>query len=416
MSEPLSCFSPQINQGGMLSVAESQARILSAVSLPSVVERVDLVSALNRVLAEDQVSAMNVPPHRNSAMDGYAIALGNAQLPKYQLVGEVFAGQVFERVLQPGEAVVIMTGAPLPAGADTVLIKEAAQVADGWVSSRETAQAGQHVREAGEDIAEGQVVLRQGTRLRAQELGLLASLGYPHVPVFRPLRVAVFSTGDEVVAQGAERPEHAIYDTNRFTLQGMLKRLGCELIDLGIIKDTQAALTAAVTQGAQQADVLISSGGVSMGEADYIKAVLQQHGAMDFWRIAMRPGRPLAFGTVAGKPFFGLPGNPVAVMVTFLQFVQPALRKMQGELNWQPMRISARAVDKLRSRLGRTDYSRGIYELDANGELTVRSVGSQGSGILTSMVRGNCLIEIGDETEQVMPGERVIIQPFSDWI
>ena len=414
MVEVISCFDAVANPGKMLPVGESIKRILDAVPSATKTERIPLSKAMDRVLATDQYSPFNVPPHTNSAMDGYAIAFTDPLPVSWRLVGEAYAGRGYPEKLKQGEAVAIMTGAPVPEGADTIIIKEAASLQGATLSIQGGVQKGQHVRLAGEDIPRGSLCLPSGSLLSPQALGLLASMGLSSVEVFKPVRVAIFSTGDEVVDQGKALPEFGIYDTNRFTLRGMLTRLGCEVIDLGIIEDDQRSLSEALALAASSADIMLSSGGVSMGEADYIKSALKQEGRVDFWRIAMRPGRPLAFGDVGGKPFFGLPGNPVAVMVTFMQFVQPALRKMMGQTSWQPNRMIATAEETLKSRLGRTDYSRGVYHINESGRLVVRSTGSQGSGILTSMVMANCLIEITDEFERIDVGEPVLIQPFSD--
>ncbi|MGL5360012.1 MAG: bifunctional molybdopterin-guanine dinucleotide biosynthesis adaptor protein MobB/molybdopterin molybdotransferase MoeA, partial [Shewanella sp.] len=397
-----------------LSVSQGLGQILSHVVALAASEEVALDASDNRVLAKDSISPINVPQQTNSAMDGYAFCY-QAPMPKaLRRVGEVLAGHQYAAALNPGETVRIMTGAPLPLGADTVQPRELACEADGKVTLEGPIAKGQHVRLAGEDIAKGAIALTKGTRLGAAEQGLLASLGLDKVSVQRRPRVAVFSTGDEVSAPGAPLKANCIYDSNRFTITAMATRLGCEVIDLGIIEDSEAALEAALTQGASQADVVISSGGVSVGDADYIKTVLARLGSIDFWRINMRPGRPLAFGNVADSLFFGLPGNPVAVMVSFLQFVQPALRKLAGELNWQPQFIPAISDEQLSSRLGRTEFIRGTYHLGADGRLHVRSTGNQGSGMLSSMVKGNCLIILGEDAHAANAGDTVFIQPFAD--
>jgi molybdenum cofactor synthesis domain-containing protein len=411
------CFDPAANPGGMLTVAESVERILIQIAKPDRVERVALSDAINRVLAEDQTSSFHVPQHTNSAMDGYAICA--EQLPTKEsqsltVVGQVFAGGRYDGILAPDEAVEIMTGAALPSGADSIVIREATQRDGSQITFSDSVSVGQHVRQKGEDIKAGTVALSAGSLIRPQEQGLLASLGKLKIAVFKQLRVAIFSTGDEVVAQGQSLPENCIYDTNRFTLTGLLHRMGCHVVDLGIIEDSQASMERVLSRAAKQADMVISSGGVSMGRADYIKQALDTVGEIGFWRVAMRPGRPLAFGTLQGIPFFGLPGNPVAVMVTFLQFVQPALRKMMGQRGWQPIKMMAVAQEKIKSRAGRIDYSRGVYRINDQGELVVQTTGAQGSGILTSMVQANCLIEIGEQYSQVEAGERILIQPFSD--
>lgn len=397
-----------------LTVSQGLAQILSHVSPVAEVEVLDLDALDNRVLASDSISPIDVPQQTNSAMDGYAFAYQEPMPESFTLVGEVLAGHQYSGTLKAGETVRIMTGAPVPAGADTVQPRELAKEVDGNVSFDGRILAGQHVRLAGEDIAKGQVALEKVTRLGAAEQGLLASLGLNSVSVYRRPTVAVFSTGDEVSQPGDELKANCIYDSNRFTIKAMAKRLGCDVIDLGIIEDSEAALEATLAQAATQADVVISSGGVSVGDADYIKTVLTRLGNIDFWRINMRPGRPLAFGKIGETLFFGLPGNPVAVMVSFLQFVQPALRKLGGELNWQAPLFPAITDETLRSRQGRTEFIRGIYHLGKDGRLHVSSTGNQGSGMLSSMVKGNCLIIIGDETEVVNTGETVFIQPFAD--
>jgi molybdopterin molybdotransferase len=273
-------------------------------------------------------------------------------------------------------------------------------------------KAGQNVRQAGEDLAVGSQVFSKGQRLSSAEMGMIASLGFAEIDVLRQLKVAVFSTGDEVQAPGTEQNANSIYDSNRFTIMGMLEKLGCEIIDFGILEDNEQLMIEALEKASTQADVVITSGGVSVGDADYIKLALEKLGQIDFWRINMRPGRPLAFGKINEKPFFGLPGNPVAVMVSFINFVEPAIRKMQGELDWQPLKVTAIAGEDLRSRQGRTEFSRGIYQINQNGQLEVKTTGKQGSGILRSMSEANCLIEISPATDCVKLGEYVTIIPL----
>ncbi|MCU7963531.1 bifunctional molybdopterin-guanine dinucleotide biosynthesis adaptor protein MobB/molybdopterin molybdotransferase MoeA [Shewanella oncorhynchi] len=397
-----------------LSVSQGLAQILSHVSPVAEIEDIELDALDNRVLASDSISPVDVPQQTNSAMDGYAFVYQDPMPTTLKLVGEVLAGHQYSATLKVGETVRIMTGATVPAGADTVQPRELAKEVDGIVSFEGRILSGQHVRLAGEDIAQGQVALAKATRLSAAEQGLLASLGLNHVSVYRRPTVAVFSTGDEVSQPGEVLKANCIYDSNRFTIKAMAKRLGCDVIDLGIIEDSEAALEATLAKAANLADVVISSGGVSVGDADYIKTVLARLGKIDFWRISMRPGRPLAFGKVNDSLFFGLPGNPVAVMVSFLQFVQPALRKLAGEVNWQAQLFPAISDETLRSRQGRTEFIRGIYQLGKDGRLHVSSTGNQGSGMLSSMVKGNCLIIIGDDAEAVNAGETVFIQPFAD--
>ncbi|HAS8149410.1 TPA: bifunctional molybdopterin-guanine dinucleotide biosynthesis adaptor protein MobB/molybdopterin molybdotransferase MoeA [Vibrio vulnificus] len=396
-----------------LSVAQGQEKILSLVSTVSDIESCPIQHAYGRVLANDVISPVNVPQYTNSAMDGYAVRGDDLQRESYQIVAEVLAGYHYEHPLELGQAVKIMTGAPTPINGDTVVMREQAQQdGDKVTFNGANIKAGQNVRQAGEDLTIGSSVFTAGTRLASPEMGMMASLGFAQANVLRKLKVAIFSTGDEVQAPGTEQKANSIYDSNRFTIMGMLEKLGCDILDFGILEDNEQSMIDALESAAQQADVVITSGGVSVGDADYIKLALDKLGQIDFWRINMRPGRPLAFGQINEKPFFGLPGNPVAVMVSFINFVEPAVRKMQGELGWKPLKVSAIAKEDLRSRQGRTEFSRGIYELDETGRLTVRTTGKQGSGILRSMSEANCLIEISPAVDSVKTGESVTIIPL----
>ncbi|ELB2282015.1 bifunctional molybdopterin-guanine dinucleotide biosynthesis adaptor protein MobB/molybdopterin molybdotransferase MoeA [Vibrio alginolyticus] len=396
-----------------LSVVQGQEKILSLVNTVSEIEACKIENAYGRVLAEHIVSPVNVPQYTNSAMDGYAIRSDDVDRDSYQVVAEVMAGHAYEQPLEVGQAVKIMTGAPTPRNGDTVVMREQAiQEGDKVTFNGANIKTGQNVRQAGEDLAIGSDVFTAGTRLASPEMGMIASLGFGEANVFRKVKVAVFSTGDEVQAPGTEQKANSIYDSNRFTIMGMLEKLGCEILDFGILEDNEQLMIEALENASAQADVVMTSGGVSVGDADYIKLALDKLGQIDFWRINMRPGRPLAFGQINNKPFFGLPGNPVAVMVSFINFVEPALRKMQGEQGWKPLKVNAIATENLRSRQGRTEFSRGVYELDATGRLTVRTTGKQGSGILRSMSEANCLIEISPAIDTVKAGESVTIIPL----
>ncbi|MDW1599720.1 bifunctional molybdopterin-guanine dinucleotide biosynthesis adaptor protein MobB/molybdopterin molybdotransferase MoeA [Vibrio sp. Vb2960] len=396
-----------------LSVVQGQEKILSLVNTVSEIEACKIENAYGRVLAEHIVSLVNVPQYTNSAMDGYAIRSDDVDRDSYQVVAEVMAGHAYDQPLEVGQAVKVMTGAPTPRNGDTVVMREQAiQEGDKVTFNGANIKAGQNVRQAGEDLAIGSDVFTAGTRLASPEMGMIASLGFGEANVFRKLKVAVFSTGDEVQAPGTEQKANSIYDSNRFTIMGMLKKLDCEILDFGILEDNEQLMIEALENASVQADVVMTSGGVSVGDADYIKLALDKLGQIDFWRINMRPGRPLAFGQINNKPFFGLPGNPVAVMVSFINFVEPALRKMQGEQGWKPLKVNAIATENLRSRQGRTEFSRGVYELDATGRLTVRTTGKQGSGILRSMSEANCLIEISPAIDTVKAGESVTIIPL----
>ncbi|MFM2657320.1 bifunctional molybdopterin-guanine dinucleotide biosynthesis adaptor protein MobB/molybdopterin molybdotransferase MoeA [Vibrio owensii] len=396
-----------------LSVLQGQEKILSLVNTVAETEACKIEDAYGRVLADHVVSPVNVPQYTNSAMDGYAIRGDDVERESYQVVAEVMAGHAYDQPLEVGQAVKIMTGAPTPINGDTVVMREqASQDGDTVTFNGASIKTGQNVRQAGEDLSIGSDVFTAGTRLASPEMGMIASLGFGEANVFRKLKVAVFSTGDEVQAPGTEQKANSIYDSNRFTIMGMLEKLGCEILDFGILEDNEQLMIEALENASAQADVVMTSGGVSVGDADYIKLALDKLGQIDFWRINMRPGRPLAFGQINDKPFFGLPGNPVAVMVSFINFVEPALRKMQGEQGWKPLKVSAIATENLRSRQGRTEFSRGIYELDETGRLTVRTTGKQGSGILRSMSEANCLIEISPAVDTVKTGESVTIIPL----
>lgn len=396
-----------------LSVEQGRQNILDAVKGLTESESVTVNEGYQRVLSAAVTSPINVPAYRNSAMDGYAIRSEDIGLAQFELVAEVMAGHGYNKVLQAGQTVKIMTGAPVPEGADTVVMREQAQTNGNRVSFGDAyIKPGQNVRQAGEDLALGQHVFEVGQRVLSAEMGMIASLGFATLPVYRKLKVALFSTGDEVQVPGSEQNNHCIFDSNRYTLMGLLTNLGCEIIDLGIIEDDEARMMETLQHAAENADVVMTSGGVSVGDADFIKSTLEKLGQIDFWRINMRPGRPLAFGHIQNKPFFGLPGNPVAVMVSFINFVEPALRKMQGETDWTPLKINAIAMEELRSRQGRTEFSRGVYILNELGQLTVKTTGKQGSGILRSMSEANCLIEINPAIDTVKVGESVTIIPL----
>lgn len=377
-------------------------------------EMVPLRASLDRILANDILSPSNVPNYDNSAMDGYAFnAQGLTTNPPHRLkvVGTAFAGKAYAGPLGSGECVRIMTGAKLPQAADTVVIQEKVSVKEDWIELAELPKQGANVRYAGEDLAIGQTVLTAGHRMRAADLGLIASLGIAQVAVYRHLKVAFFSTGDELVNIGQPLESGQVYDSNRYTLFGMLSRLGVELMDLGAIPDQPQRLEQTLLKAAAEADVVITSGGVSVGEADYMKQLLEQHGQVLFWKIAMKPGRPLAYGKVGQAHYFGLPGNPVAVMVTFYQFVREALLHLMGQQSSPPLPLfTAVSVSPIKKLAGRTEFQRGIVYTDADGSLKVRTTGAQGSAILSSMSTANCFIVLPEEAGNIEPGNLVQIQ------
>ncbi|GMM87131.1 bifunctional molybdopterin-guanine dinucleotide biosynthesis adaptor protein MobB/molybdopterin molybdotransferase MoeA [Vibrio fortis] len=396
-----------------LSVTQGQEKILDSITTEQLSENVAVESAYGRVLAEDVVSPINVPQNTNSAMDGYAIRGDDLDQEQYHVVAEVFAGHSYDQEIQKGQAVKIMTGAPTPIAGDTVIMREQAVQEGDFVRFPDAKiDVGQNVRMAGEDLSVGQAVFTQGTRIEAPEMGMMASLGFATCPVFRKVKVGIFSTGDEVQAPGTPQQANSIYDSNRFTIIGMLQKLGCEIIDYGIIEDDQQKMTEVLHSAALETDMVLTSGGVSVGDADYIKLALDELGEINFWRINMRPGRPLAYGKIEQTPFFGLPGNPVAVMVSFINFVEPAIRKLQGQTNWTPVKANAIATEQLRSRQGRTEFSRGVFSMNEHGQLEVRTTGKQGSGILRSMSEANCLIEISPSVDTVKVGETVTVIPL----
>jgi len=398
-----------------LSCEEALARLLAAVVPLADAERLALRAALGRILAAPITAPFAVPAHTNSAMDGYAVNardLPAEGLRELKVVGSSFAGKPFTGEMNAGEAVRIMTGAVMPESADLVILQEQVLVEGDRISIDARHKRGQHVRAAGEDIPLGATVLPAGRRLTPSDLGLIASLGFGEVTVVRRPRVAFFSTGDELRSIGEPLGRGDIYDSNRYTLYGMLTRLGVDAIDLGVVRDDPDALSAAFDSAAAMADVIITSGGVSVGEADYTKEVLGRLGEVRFWKVAMKPGRPLAFGRVGKAAFFGLPGNPVSVMVTFYQFVQPALEKLMGTTPRLPWTLSAKTTTTLKKRPGRVEFQRGCLSRDAQGQLLVTATGDQGSGILSSMSSANCFIVLGMEVAKLEAGSEVQVQLF----
>jgi len=379
-----------------------------------------LFDALGRVLAQDVISPISVPAHNNSAMDGFAFDAAQllAEQPlTLRVAGTALAGKAWQGKVNTGECLKIMTGAILPDGLDTVVPQELAHITTEQDVTTVTipphiVKAGDNRRLLGEDLMQGQPALKAGQHLTPAALGLIASLGLPDVRVHRRLRVAYFSTGDEVMSLGESPREGAVYDSNRFTVFGLLTRLGCDVMDMGVVRDEPALLEAAFAKAAQEADAIITSGGVSVGEADFTKAMMKKLGDVAFWKIAMRPGRPMAVGRIGKSVLFGLPGNPVAVMVTFLAFVRPALLRMMGR-NAQPAPLlRAKSLEPLRKKAGRTEYQRGFVSSAADGTLQVRTTGNQGSGVLSSMVQGNGLIVLHHDQGNVAIGDEVDVMMF----
>lgn len=403
-----------------LPVEQAQRIISEWVRPLGTMETVPLKDALFRVLAEDVISTVDVPFQDNAAMDGYAFCADNLDLTMPQtlrIAGSVHAGHRFEGIVPQGECVEIMTGGFIPAGCDTVVPLESVMVQDGFITMAASAVAGgDHVRLRGEDVKAGERTLKQGVLLKPAHLGLLASLGIAEVSVGKRLKVAIFSTGDELCPIGAPLVAGGVYDSNRYALDGMLKRLGCDVIDLGVIRDDPALIKAAFLEAARQADAIITTGGASVGAADYTKAVMSELADVAFGSINMRPGRPMAFARMAAGEkmisVFGLPGNPVAVMVAFYFFVRDALFYMMGTRPAPLPYMQVPTLSPLSKRRGRTEFQRGILSQNEQGEWVVRTTGAQGSGMLSSMVQANCMIVLPSDSGDVGSGEKVAVVPF----
>jgi len=408
------------HEGPALKLADALVRILAEVQPVSGSETLAVRSALGRVLYADVVSTINVPSHTNSAMDGYALhgaELSAAGETRLEVVGTSAAGRPFSGTVGAGECVRIMTGAPMPAATDTVVMQENVTRDGDTAIIRAGQKPGQHVRQAGEDIAAGNVALDAGTLLLPAQIGILASIGVGEVSVRRRPRVAFFSTGDELRSVGEPLGEGNIYDSNRYTIYGMLTRLGVELLDMGVIRDDRDAVEQAFARAAQEADAIVTSGGVSVGDADYVAETLERAGTVGFWKVAMKPGRPIAFGRIGDALFFGLPGNPNSVMATFYQLVQPSLQALAGMPDpAPPLTMPAISASALRKKPGRREFQRGALSRAADGRLVVHKTGHQGSGVLSSMAAANCFIVLPEDAGPVSEGDEVTVQPFAAFV
>ncbi|UEA17606.1 molybdopterin molybdotransferase MoeA [Pasteurella canis] len=406
----------------MLSLEQALTQMLEAIPSPTLdnVELCSLAQAANRICAEDVISPINVPSFDNSAMDGYAVRLADlAKSPTLTVAGKAFAGNPFKQEWPALSVVRIMTGAMLPEGADAVVMQEETILnEDGTVTFiADHIKLGQNIRKIGEDVKQNEIILAKGALLNATSLPLLASLGISQVKAFPRLKVAILSTGDELVPVGQPLTEGQIYDTNRFAIKLMLEKLNCDVVDFGILPDNEQEFEQAFINAQQQADLVITSGGVSVGEADFTKTVLEKVGQINFWKIAMKPGKPFAFGKLENAWFCGLPGNPVSALVTFYQLVQPVIAKLSGYSAWQPtQRFTAVATAKMKKIPGRLDFQRGFYHVNDKGDIEVEPVGFQGSHLFSSFVKSNCFIVLERERGNVEVNETVTIEPFNHLI
>ena len=405
------CFS----QPGLLPFEQAKSILLESIQPVVGIESVSIEKSLGRVLAEGISSPVNVPPHNNSAMDGFAFALSSHKKEhSLNLAGKAFAGDPFQGKVKPGECIRIMTGAKLPEDCDTVEMQENCQVDGDKILFLQEKKLGQNVRLAGEDIKQGDALYQQGHKLCAPDIGALASIGIAKVNVYRRINVALIATGDELKSPDEQLSEGDIYESNRYFLKMMLHKLDVNVIDFGIIKDDLELITQAFVSADEQADIVISSGGVSVGEADYTKEVLESLGQVGFWKIAMKPGKPFAFGKLANSYFCGLPGNPVSALVTFYQLVVPSLYQLQGTESIEKVTLNAVTTTPLKKSPGRSDFQRGVWQVNDDGIIEVTSTGGQGSGILTSIAKANCFILLAKDQGPVDAGEQVKIELFDE--
>src|SRR3569623_181026 len=403
--------------GPLMAVDEALSIITSRLMAVEGVETVTLGKADGRTLATDVIAPIDIPPFMNSAVDGYAVrgedVPASGDRP-FEIQERVAAGASAREAIQPGHAIRIFTGAPMPAGADTVYMQEDVEVAeDGAVLLPSGLARGANVRLAGEDIPQGSIALPKGRRMRPQDVALAAALGLTELAVRRQLRVAVFSTGNEVVAPGEVRTASQLFDSNRTMLIAMLGRLGCEVIDLGILRDDRAALAAALKRAAQSCDLILTTGGVSTGEEDHVKAAIETIGSLVLWRMAIKPGRPVAMGVIVGTPFIGLPGNPVASFVTFTYIVQPAIFALSGTSFTPPVPLRVRAEFDYRKKAGRREYIRVTLKQGSDGSHAAVKFPREGAGLLSSLVQTDGLVELGEDVSSVKPGDMLNFLPYS---
>lgn len=407
--------------GELMRTEEALALLTDRLNVVVDTEDCALRTAAGRILAEDIISARAVPPHDNAAVDGYAVRFEDLtpdSETRLELTGRIAAGDIADRPVGPGEAIRIFTGAAMPTGGDTVLMQEDCREEAGADKTHVVIppgiKQGANRRFAGEDIAADDVILRAGTKLRPQEIGLAASIGIESLPVYKLVRVALFSTGDEVRDAGEALPPGCIYDANRYSVAAALERLGCEVDDLGILPDTYDVIRDTLATAAEDHDLIMTSGGVSTGEEDHVRAAIDALGKMHFWRLAIRPGRPLALGQIGAVPFIGLPGNPVAVLVTFMRFARPAILRLGGSRSTDPKMYRVRAGFPVKKKLGRREWLRVRLDRDADGAPIAQKFPRDGAGILTSMVESDGLVELPEELTSFEAGTMVDFLPFSE--
>ncbi|SDI33663.1 molybdopterin molybdochelatase [Ferrimonas sediminum] len=402
------------SQPGLMLPAAALEKMYGACEPLIQVEEVALEEAVGRVLAQDVCSAIDLPGFDNSSMDGYAVRAAEVvQGQPLAIAGKAFAGLPFDDDVPAGACVRIMTGAPLPPQMDAIIMQEEADAEGDQVRFRVEVEPGFFVRHRGSELKQGQQVLARGTRIGAAEIGVLATVGHGRVQVLKPLTVALFSTGDELVPPGQPLQAGQIYDSNRHALRTMLQAMGAQVIDLGVIADDLEQVRDAFRRADELADVVVTSGGVSVGEADYIKVVLDEMGKINFWKLAIKPGKPFAFGKLPNSWFCGLPGNPVSSMVTCYQLVQPFLQHLGGEQRQQALTLTATLTDRIRKKPGRQEYQRGVLSRDSDGQLRVETTGAQGSDMTTSMSRANCFIVLARDEGGLEPGAQVSVEPFN---
>ncbi|MFT5451602.1 MAG: molybdopterin molybdotransferase [Enterobacterales bacterium] len=407
------CFSTP----GLKPFDDALKHILDAMTAVSETETILLTDSLDRILAEDVLSNRILPPWHCSAMDGYALSINSLDSSEIlTMVGSSFAGHPYNGRVAAGECIRIMTGACLPDDCDAVVMQENVTARENAIQFNFPTKLWENVRKAGSEVLKGVVLLEKGQAINPRNMGVIASLGFNEVTVYRKLRVAVFSTGDELAPLGSELNSGQIYDSNRYAIIALCKRLGYEILDLGLVADDPKQIKAVMLEAASQADVLLTSGGVSVGEADYVKPIVEEIGQIDLWKVAIKPGKPIAVGSIKNCKFFGLPGNPVSALVTLNLLVQPAMQKLSGINASIPLQLNAICDTPLRKKPGRRDYQRGSAYLNELGQWHVKSTGTQGSAKITSVSDGNCYIVINEDKGNVSVGDNVNIQLFDKYL